>query len=91
MTSTTYFQCLTAPLWPLPALTANMDYKSSPPPPYSVLDGTTSYPSSYSPSYSSLFDSFKQSLASLTMSPSKLDLEVMPFDDVDMYGAPDKE
>lgn len=61
-----------------------MAYKSSPPPPYSAaIDSTTTYPS--------LLDSFKQSLTSLTMSPSKVELEVLPFDQVDMYGEPDKE
>ena len=57
-------------------------YKSSPPPPYSELDHC---------SYPSLFNSLKQSLVSLTMASSKIDLEVLPFDHVEMYGAPDKE
>ena len=64
-----------------------MSYKSSPPPPYTMFDdieiNSTAYPT--------LLDSLKHSLNSLTMSPSKLEVEVLPFDQVDMYGEPDKE
>ncbi|RDX40274.1 hypothetical protein OH76DRAFT_1366482 [Lentinus brumalis] len=60
-----------------------MAYKSSPPPPYTPLDESTPY--------SSVFDSFRHSISSLTMAPSKLEVEVLPFDHVDMYGEPDKD
>ena len=59
-----------------------MTYTLSSPPPYEKLN---------EPASSSLLTSFKQSLSSLTVSPSKIDVEVLPFDSVDMYGQPDKE
>ena len=59
-----------------------MTYTLSSPPPYEKLN---------EPGSSSLLTSFKQSLSSLIVSPSKIDVEVLPFDSVDMYGQPDKE
>lgn len=56
---------------------------STSPPPYENC--------SEAASSSSLFASFKQSLSSFTLSPSKVDVTVLPFDSVDMYGPPDAE
>ena len=63
---------------------------TSPPPSYDELYDSP-HASTSSSSSTSLFGSLKQSLTSFTMAPSKLDLEILPFDSVDMYGEPDKE
>ena len=62
---------------------------NSPPPSYDEL--YSSQHASTSTSTASIFSSLKQSLSSLSMAPSKVELEVLPFDSIDMYGEPDKE
>ena len=63
---------------------------TSPPPSYDELYDSPRASTSSTPA-TSLFGSLRQSLTSFTMAPSKIDLEVLPFDSVDMYGEPDKE
>ncbi|TBU35464.1 hypothetical protein BD311DRAFT_3203 [Dichomitus squalens] len=64
---------------------------NAPPPSYDELYNSQHASTSSSSSTSSMFGSLKQSLASFTMVPSKVDLEILPFDSIDMYGQPDKD
>ncbi|KAI1791656.1 hypothetical protein LXA43DRAFT_888698 [Ganoderma leucocontextum] len=63
---------------------------TSPPPSYDELYDSP-HASTSSSASTSLFGSLKQSLTSFTMAPSKIDLEILPFDSVDMYGEPDRD
>ncbi|KAH9928546.1 uncharacterized protein BXZ73DRAFT_48447 [Epithele typhae] len=56
------------------------------PPPYDLA----ALPGPSQPPCPSLFSSFKQSISQLATSSSRFDIEVLPFDSVDMYGAPNK-
>ncbi len=39
----------------------------------------------------SFYQSLKQTVSDMALTPCKLDLDVLPLDSVDMYGEPDKQ